>query len=122
VKLCLLLSEQVRDVSSLKLPYFWIWLDAMNSPESVQFLDVIRHYEGVREDSFAQVIAQFLERIDPKTGRLQKPRLSGKDLLEAGVAAGPKVGELLDQAYHYQLIHQEDKKTALLGVLFKGKH
>jgi tRNA nucleotidyltransferase/poly(A) polymerase len=115
VKLCLLLSEQVRDVSSLKLPYFWIWLDAMNSPESVQFLDVIRHYEGVREDSFAQVIAQFLERIDPKTGRLQKPRLSGKDLLEAGVAAGPKVGELLDQAYHYQLIHQEDKKNSTPG-------
>ncbi|NQZ00649.1 MAG: hypothetical protein HRT45_08275 [Bdellovibrionales bacterium] len=117
IKLALLLSEQVSLSEKLRLPYFWIWLDALESDQTVQFLDVVRTDEGVPEPEFESLMSEFIARVDKATGRLQKPILKGSDLISEGVPAGPKLGELLDQAYHYQLMHLETKKAALLRVL-----
>ncbi|MEO0336625.1 MAG: hypothetical protein AAF202_09525, partial [Pseudomonadota bacterium] len=119
VKLALLLSGQMRKPEEVQLPYFWIWLDDLESSESIQFLDVIREFEGGGELAFSQLIEGFVKRVSAQTGRLQSPVLTGKDLMAKGVSPGPKMGDLLDQAYHYQLMHQINEKAALLRELLK---
>ncbi|MCB0363287.1 MAG: CCA tRNA nucleotidyltransferase [Bdellovibrionales bacterium] len=77
----------------------------INERHGISLLDFCRVIEvvwGAREAGVIDLHHQFVQRIQ-KDGHLEKPWVTGRDLLELGFQSGPSLGVVLEQLYLGQI-------------------